>query len=248
VPNAPHQSSDSCTHERRPGTTVCLRCRHAARIKAAEQRNRFLLRAGAVTIVTATFVVAASLGATAIRAKGEARRSAPVVAVQRTPVTQPVAPTADSAAAIPTSTASAATGAEAVAQTGSTTLGGAPLRPIIAEGESPLIDSVIAFRADSVVIVSFDTRMIRTRNPEKFEQFVRRTLPAIYGHSVDSALARLPVGGISRQGNLLSELPVRGVRLPLSAGWMIQLFPETRAGVGGPIVVRYRVMVLPAAE
>jgi hypothetical protein len=235
---------------------VCLRCRHDARIKAADQRNRFLLRASAVTIVTGTFVVAASLGATAIRAKGEARRNANAVAVEHAaatqpatqPVTQVATPAADSTATTAASTASAATGSEALARAGSTTLGGAPLTPIIAEGESPLLDSVTAFRADSAVTVSFDTRAMRTRNPEKFEQLVRRTLPAIYGHSVDSVLARLPDGGISRQGNLLLELPIRGVRLPLSAGWMIQLFPETRAGVGGPIVVRYRVMVLPAAE
>src|SRR6185437_13348965 len=30
VPHTPHTDQSICTHDRRPGTTVCLHCRHAA--------------------------------------------------------------------------------------------------------------------------------------------------------------------------------------------------------------------------
>ena len=46
---------ETCTHERRPGTTVCLRCRHAARAAARERFKRLMLRGSAVAIVVATF-------------------------------------------------------------------------------------------------------------------------------------------------------------------------------------------------
>jgi hypothetical protein len=92
----------------------------------------------------------------------------------------------------------------------------APVAPIVPAGESSLIDGVTVSRADSIVTVSFDTPMIRTRIPEKFERFVRSTLPLIYGAGVDSALATIPMGEIAGQGNLFTELPARGLRIPLA--------------------------------
>jgi hypothetical protein len=115
--------------------------------------------------------------------------------------------------------------------------------PIVPPGESPLPDRVTAFRDDAVVTVSFDTPVARTRIPEKFERFVRSTLTTVYGSGADSALAKLPVGALASQGNLITELPSRGVRIPVSAVWEIRLYPETRKGVDGPLVVRYRTMV-----
>ncbi|MDB4877788.1 MAG: hypothetical protein JWM41_4234 [Gemmatimonadetes bacterium] len=239
--NTPQQPSEViCTHERRPGTTVCLHCRHAARVATQAKRKRLLLRGSAVGIVFATFIAAGLLGATAIR--GKARRAGDKTTQVVTPVAEasaPAATPADSTAASPP---------PAVQQGDQPKKLVAPLMPVVPPGESPLVDGVTATRVDSMVMLSFDTPSNRTRIPEKFEQFVRSTLPAVYGHGVDSVLAKLPRGGIARQGNLLSQLPSSGVRIPISEAWMIRLYPETRQGQDGPLVVRYRVSVVPATE
>ena len=41
-----------------------------------------------------------------------------------------------------------------------------------------------------MVTVLFDTELMRTRRPEKFERVVRETLGAIYGRRADSVLAK----------------------------------------------------------
>lgn len=105
-----------------------------------------------------------------------------------------------------------------------------------------------AIRGDSEVVLSFDLMMVRTRRPEKFEQFVRSTLPAIYGRGIQDALSKIPDGGLASQGALLTELPARGMRIPVTSEWMIRLFPETRPGQDGPLVIRYRVSVVPTGD
>jgi hypothetical protein len=120
----------------------------------------------------------------------------------------------------------------------------APVSPLVPQGQSRLPDSLLATRADSVIIVSFDRTMIRTRNPWKFERLVRSTLPSLYGPLADSALARIPEGGLVRQGDLINELPTRGMRIPLAPGWTFTLFPITRPGLDGPLVTQYRVSVV----
>ena len=123
-----------------------------------------------------------------------------------------------------------------------------PLVPVLPMGQSELPDGVTAIRGDSDVVVSFDLMMTRTRKPEKFEQFVRATLPVIYGRGVRDVLSKIPDGGLSGQGDLLTELPKRGMRIPVGSEWMIRLFPETRPGQDGPLVVRYRVSVVPSGD
>jgi len=103
-----------------------------------------------------------------------------------------------------------------------------------------IADGVAAFRSDSGVTLSFDMPLVRTRRPEKFEQFVRSTLPAIYGPRIDSVLAKLPAGSLAQQGNLISELPSRGMRIPVDSAWDVRVYPETRKGLEGPLVIRYR--------
>jgi len=120
----------------------------------------------------------------------------------------------------------------------------APVSPVVPQGQSTLPDSLVATRADSVITVSFDRTMIRTRNPWKFERLVRSTLPALYGPLADSALARIPEGGLVRQGDLINELPTRGMRIPVAPGWTFTLFPITRPGQDGPLVTQYRVSVV----
>jgi hypothetical protein len=65
---------------------------------------------------------------------------------------------------------------------------------------------------------------------------------------VRDVLTKIPDGGLSSQGDLLGELPTRGMRIPVGSEWMIRLFPETRAGQDGPLVVRYRVSVVPSGD
>lgn len=115
------------------------------------------------------------------------------------------------------------------------------LQPVIAMGTTALEGGVIAVRSDSDVTLLFDEPMVRTRIAEKFERFVRATLPALYGARVDSALQHIPAGALASQGDLLTELPQRGLRI-ISTDWRLTLYPATRPGQDGPLVVRYRVV------
>jgi len=42
-------------------------------------------------------------------------------------------------------------------------------------------------------------------------------------------------------GDLVSELTQQGVKLPPYDGWTVAVWPETRPGQDGPLVVSYRV-------
>jgi hypothetical protein len=119
-----------------------------------------------------------------------------------------------------------------------------PISPLVPQGQSPLADSLFATRTDSGIVVWFDRTMVRTRNPQKFERLVRSTLPAIYGPAADSALRRIPEGGLAQQGDLINDLPTRGLRIPAAPGWTFSLFPITRVGHDGPLVTQYRVSVI----
>jgi hypothetical protein len=50
-------------------------------------------------------------------------------------------------------------------------------------------------------------------------------------------------GKLSGQGDLLYELPVRGIHLPLDPARHLEIFPEIRPGRDGPLVIRYRAAV-----
>ena len=107
------------------------------------------------------------------------------------------------------------------------------------EGRSDLPDSLIAERAGDSVVVDFDTPMTRTRRRDKFESVVRRTLPMVFGAPIDSVLRTIPDGAIVGDADLLTELPKRGVHLPIANGWTLDLWPETRPGQDGPLMVSY---------
>ncbi len=115
-------------------------------------------------------------------------------------------------------------------------------------GQSSLPDGVTATRTDSGVTLAFDTPSTRTRVAEKFERFVRSTLPTLYGHDVDASLAAIPLGALTKQGDLLSELPTRGIRIPVKDEWTLAVYPETRPGQDGPLVVRYRTAMIPPSK
>lgn len=276
---------ENCPHERRPGTTVCLHCRYAARQAARDaQRRRF---AGWLSIVVAVIIVGGigiyaaahaadiRIGETASRigtgivdglasirldidryinsaqatTRSEARRTAARDArmAPRESVTTFIL-AADTTGVLPGTLASADPVPDEATATSpaSDTLVNAAIPPVwtvIPEGRTELDGGMFAVRNADTIKVHFDTELGRTRRPEKFERIVRSTLPELYGPAVDSLLAAIPAGGLTREGDLVNELPARGVRLALGAGWSLALWPETRPGRDGPIVVTYRALV-----
>ncbi len=113
--------------------------------------------------------------------------------------------------------------------------------PVIPEGRRDLNPAMFAERVGDTVVVHFDTRDTRTRRAEKFERTVRQTLPAVYGPLADSMLARVPEGTLASGGDLLADLPTRGIRLVAPNGSALMLHPQIRPGRDGPLVVSYRV-------
>lgn len=119
-----------------------------------------------------------------------------------------------------------------------------PVQPIVSEGRTDLGDSVYAERAGGDVTVHFDTELLRTRLDEKFERVVRMTLPKVYGPEVGARLDSVSPGQFVR-GELLTDLPTRGIALALPArSRTLMLYPVTRPGLEGPLVVGYRATVV----
>jgi len=237
----------SCTHERRPGTSACLYCRREARLVARARLHRVYAWAGTVTLGLAIVAMASVSGMAAFtrwRPPAWMRNTASaMVTVQASAVSaphlmlgssQPAAPTTSGPTVASVSPSILAPAAPAVTP---------PLQPIVSQGTTVLRDSLIAVRMGNSVTLHFDTPGERTRRPEKFEQIVRATLPAIYGPAVDSLLASIPIGRLVQAGDLLTDLPTRGLRLSLGAGWILAVWPETRIGHDGPLVVTYRTLV-----
>jgi hypothetical protein len=111
---------------------------------------------------------------------------------------------------------------------------------VVPVGRTALRDTMIADRSGDTVRVSFDLLLSRTRRPDKFEAIVRSTLPQVFGSAADSALRALPYGSVARAGYLLETLPSTGFHIPLKDGRTIALWPETRVGRDGPLVIAYR--------
>lgn len=117
--------------------------------------------------------------------------------------------------------------------------------PIVAEGRTMLPGGLVAIRSGDTVEVHFDTPDTRTRRPEKFERIVRATLPAVYGAVAGDALAGVPAGQLVDSAALLEELPERGMRLRTTGGGTLVVWPATRPGRDGPLVITYRATHLP---
>lgn len=239
-----------CPHDIGPGTSVCLRCRLEERELARARQRRALLRVG---VVLGGLVVVAVLGnavVSAWRASSRMRNKEPLQLLASTTtsaVRQQGAPTAASVAPPPaaasTSAPPAASGARPPKPAGVVTPAVLTLK--VPEGRTGLRDSMYVERSADTAVVHFDTELARTRRRDKFEATVRATLPVLYGVRVDSMLAALPDGAITGDRDLVSEVAVRGVRLPVPAGGTLELWPVTRPGRDGPLVVGYRARVTP---
>ena len=175
-----------------------------------------------------------------LRAAGFARPEAGAPSTPSEPVPQSVPETApDSTAAV-----SVAPESTVVSVASVTTPPVAELAPTIGEGRTSLRDGVVAERSGDEITVTFDTPLTRTRRPEKFEAVLRTTLPQIFGATVDSALATMPAGTLVPSHGLTTDLPTQGLYLPLPGGSTLRIWPGTRPGEDGPLVVRYRVLIV----
>jgi hypothetical protein len=194
-----------------------------------QQRRALAIGGGVVVGLLGVYVVVASAASTWHDARRESRATGTPVLIATTDAKPPSAPKAS---------------AVRVAPEPSTPHGvDRPLTLVVPQGRTELHDSVIAERAGDSVIVDFDTQFARTRRRDKFERVVRETLPAVYGARADSMLAGIPVGSLVTGGDLLTELPSRGIHIPLSGKWVLEIWPETRSGQDGPLVVSYMTRV-----
>lgn len=215
-----------CTHDLGVGTTVCLRCRQEQRQIARARQQRLVGMGGMLAIALVGVYVVVASATNAVRAARHERNAARV------------SPAPASPAEAPAPASSHATTAAAPVPSG------APLAIIVAAGRTALADSMIVERSGNEATVHFDTQAARTRRRDKFEHVVRQTLPAVYGARADSVLAAIPEGALVAGGDLLRELTARGIHVGLRDGWSLELWPETRPGRDGPLVVRYRTRVV----
>lgn len=114
---------------------------------------------------------------------------------------------------------------------------------LLGPGRTPLADSIFAVRSGDSVSVNFDTKGNRTRRADKFERMVRETLPLVYGRSVTSVLDSVPEGSLLPSRDVVGVLTTQGLHLQLDNGVRIGLWPQTREGNDGPLVVAYLVVV-----
>jgi hypothetical protein len=238
-------SSSTCAHDLGPGITVCLRCRQEQRDAARTRQQQMLGLCGVAAMGLLGIYV---MGASAANAwHAAARPDTSHVAARASVVASSVSggsevkqqgEAAPAAVAATSGTPTVSTAATpAPAPTAPTTQ--PPVAILVSEGRTDLTEILIAERAGDSLVVDFDAPATRTRRRDKFEAVVRQTLPMIYGAPVDSVLRTIPEGGIVGNVDLLDELPKRGVHLPLGNGSTLDLWPETRPGQDGPLVVSY---------
>ncbi|HET7623287.1 MAG TPA: hypothetical protein VFK39_15380 [Gemmatimonadaceae bacterium] len=232
-----------CNHERRPGTTICLRCRHEERVARRRRALSTSLRVSAVVLALATMGAIASSGAEALQgrqlfAMRTAQPEAAPVAARSDDISHPApanssgAAVADSAPAIAAPLATAPSPTEPSVTT-----------PIVAEGRTELGEGLFAVRDGRSVVVNFDVPQARTRRRDKFDRIVRATLPRVYGPAAQATLDEIPQGEIVKPGTLPADLEKSGLRIPLGDSASISLWPELRDARGGPLVVGYRAEV-----
>jgi hypothetical protein len=202
-----------------------------------------MLRGSAAAIVVA-IVAAGIVAASTMRSRADTSTAAHTPAPVTTAAPEPIA----SHDTVDTTTSIVVPAAPVVHAAPAPATPVPPFTPVIPMGLTSLLNGVSAIRSDTDVVVSFDVSGIRTRQPPKFEQVVRQTLGAVYGTPAVVFLEKIPEGDLANQGNLLTELPQRGVRIPVRLGWTIRVFPETRPGQDGPLVIRYRTFLAPTSE
>ena len=189
-----------------------------------------LSRVSVVAVVVGIVTIAGVAGASAIQAR--LRKSSPIAA-KKHDAEKP---------ALAVRTSDSGSHVFVVTQASNSARDLAPLSPIVPEGRSDLGDGVFAMRQGATLAVYFDTPLTRTRRRDKFEAIVRATLPKVLGAAADSIMAHVPEGTMA-SGDLVTELTTRGIHFPAMSGSTVAVWPETRPGQDGPLVVAYRVVV-----
>ena len=207
-----------------------------------ERRRRALFATAAIGLGVATIGAAGAAG----MLDSELRAAGFVIPEASAPSTPAVAEPHSVRETAPDTTpvVSVAPESTTVSVASVTTPPAAELAPTIGEGKTSLRDGIVAQRRGDEIMVLFDTPGARTRRPEKFEAILRATLPQIFGASVDSALVAMPAGTLVPAHGLTTDLPTQGLYVPVSGGSTLRIWPETRPGEDGPLVVRYRVLVV----
>ena len=226
-----------CPHELRPGVTVCLHCRRAEQEAARARQTQTGMRIGVVALVVA-------IGAGLLSTRGdEVHVGAGTIAPADSALTvDPMVVAAVDSAAL-RSKPEAKRSQDAPQRATRPQRKPAPLAPLVAPGRTDVGDGLYIERAGETVTVHFDTPETRTRRRDKFERVVRRTLPEIYGSAAEALLSSIPEGTLVEPADLVTEIAERGVELDAGDGWKFALWPETRPGQDGPLVVSYRVAV-----
>ena len=226
----------TCTHERGPRTTVCLRCRHEAREAGRKHAFTLALRVCAAVLALAAIGAIGSTGARALQ--GRQITASHAVLSGAGPATEPSdgADAYSGAADRRDSTPEIAAPLAAAASPNEPVVNG----PIVDEGRTELGDGLFAVRHGGWVTVNFDVPHARTRRRDKFDRIVRGTLPRIYGPVAQTMLERIPEGEIIAAGTLPVELQDTGLRIRLADSSTLVLWPEIRDAGGGPLVVGYR--------
>ncbi len=223
-----------CTHDRGAGTTVCFRCRYEQGI-AQRARLRRMASWGAIgVIVVASVAAAGNTSAVALFALGKGKSSAEPKRSTTDKIIE-----AHGARAETLQVVQLASMASAPATAPAASVAAGP-SPSIEEGVSTLKGGLEAVRHGDTVVVSFDTPDARTRRADKFERLLRQTLPQVYGRFADSLLTAHPTRLVTDPAALVNELPKGGLTVGASGGWRLVVWPETRPGQDGPLVVRYR--------
>ena len=190
---------------------------------------------------TVALVVAVVAGVVSKRGDDVQPGAATIAAADSVPVAKPmIVAKLDSQAASGNTAASEATPAPTKAVQPGRKL---PLAPLVGPGRTDVGDGLYIERAGETVTVHFDTPETRTRRRDKFERVVRRTLPEVYGSAAEALLSSIPEGALVEPVDLVTEIAERGVELDAGNGWKFALWPETRPGQDGPLVVSYRVAV-----
>ena len=210
------------------------------------RQRQLIARGAAATLVLAVIAAVGIAAATAIRSRAGAKTTEPASTGDASTSVRSSSDSLSNVVAQPPDSDPDSTPAPAVATPAPVThvarsvVATAAVAPVVPVGRTALRDTMVADRAGDTVRVSFDLVLSRTRRADKFEAIVRSTLPQVYGAKADSALRALPVGTVARAGDLVTTLAERGFQIPLAGGRTIAVWPETRVGRDGPLVVAYR--------
>jgi hypothetical protein len=209
----PEQADPACPHGLRPGTTVCLHCLREKRLAIRQRRYKTAARVGLAIVGGGLLIVLAV---------GTVKSIAPTIRASRA-----------AAPATPVATAPAARSSRSRPVRWA-------LQPAVAVGRTDLGQGMFVERIADSIFVRFDTDTLRTRFDWKFEGVVRATLPTVFPQ-LQTQLDSIPQATLVRGGSLLRDLPHTGIRFPVDATHALTIWPITRPGQDGPLVVGYRI-------